>query len=245
MKTIDCYWEKVNLNESCLEIDIAPDETIDEAVLIDAMEGYDYIVVKIDPFHYQNNAFLTRNGFIFMETQISITKRFSDFDFSNKLISLICKKVTFKEVTTNEGLNQVLESISPNMFTTDRIFLDPHYSEEKGFVRYKNWIKTSFGKKDTHLYTFSVGNKAIGFGIYSEQALGEWNYFLGGIYEKYQRMGFGLLTPASPFLYAKSMGLELSVVHTDISSNNMPVVKLYNSLNYSVTKFRYVFIKHK
>jgi hypothetical protein len=67
---------------------------------------------------------------------------------------------------------------------------------------------------------------------------------LNGLYKPYQRKGLGLLTPASPLMYIQRNNLHYEEVSTNISSNNVPVVKLYNRLGFTLDYQTYVFIKH-
>lgn len=234
----------MNLGDSCVEIDVPSYEIIDPKDIEKVSRDFDYVVVKVDPFNYSCNNALGSLGFIFFETQIGLSKEYKDFDFSNQFIKMISRKLDFDEIESEEGLKHVLELITDDMFSTDRIYLDPYYGREKGVIRYKNWIRSVCEKKNSHLYIIRVGSTEIGFGLSIENNTGVWDYLLGGIFKKYQNVGYGLLTSASPFLFANNKEYHLSKVITDISSNNMPVVKFYNILNYSIDRFRYVFVKH-
>lgn len=68
---------------------------------------------------------------------------------------------------------------------------------------------------------------------------------LNGLYKEYQGKGLGLLTPASPMMYVKMKDLQIARELTSISSNNIPVVKLYNELHFDLFQQTYVFVKHQ
>lgn len=68
---------------------------------------------------------------------------------------------------------------------------------------------------------------------------------LNGLYKEYQGKGLGLLTPASPMMYVKMKDLQIARELTSISSNNIPVVKLYNKLHFDLFQQTYVFVKHQ
>ena len=67
---------------------------------------------------------------------------------------------------------------------------------------------------------------------------------LNGLYKEYQGKGLGFLTPASPMMFVKKKGLQIEKETTSISSNNIPVVKLYNRLQFQLLSQTYVYIKH-
>lgn len=67
---------------------------------------------------------------------------------------------------------------------------------------------------------------------------------LNGLYKPYQGKGLGILTPASPMMFIKKMSLPCDSEITSISSNNIPVVKLYNRLHFKFINQTYVFVKH-
>ena len=67
---------------------------------------------------------------------------------------------------------------------------------------------------------------------------------LNGLYKPYQGKGLGLITPASPMMFVKKNSLQIAKEITNISSNNIPVVKLYNRLQFQLLSQTYVFVKH-
>ena len=67
---------------------------------------------------------------------------------------------------------------------------------------------------------------------------------LGGIFKEYQSLGFGILTSAFHFITAKNCNRPSEKMVTLISSNNFPVIELYNYLGFKIYQMTYVFVKH-
>ena len=70
------------------------------------------------------------------------------------------------------------------------------------------------------------------------------NVLLGGIYERYQNNGIGILTACGPILFSKSHDLNPYQEITSVSSNNFPVLQFYNYLDFTISKMSYVLVKH-
>ncbi len=65
------------------------------------------------------------------------------------------------------------------------------------------------------------------------------------LYLPYQRRGLGIVTAAAPLLYGMNYPSTIRCEETSISSNNMPVVRLYNYLDFRIDGLWYVFVKHR
>ena len=241
----DCHWELKNLGESTVEIKIEPGDSACASSIDEAVDGYAYQVVKVPSGYPEFNFLLGSMGFVLIETQLHVSKRFRDFDFDNKLLKVVARDVGFQAAESQQQMKDIVSKISPDLFSTDRICLDPKYGPAVGRNRYVNWITSSFGN-GTLLYEVTVKGKPVGFGFHGIREDGKvLEYWLGGIYEQYKSSGLGILTPASPFLYGRCEGFAFDKVDTHISSNNLPVVRLYNTLGYSIEGFDYIFVRHR
>ena len=244
MQTIDCFWEKENLGVTARELVFAEGEPFDPAAVEAAAAGVAYAVVKVpvgDPAFLFG---LPALGFSCVETQLSVSKPYAEFDFDDRLVRLLSRGIRFEPVTDAAGVDAVVEAITEDMFRTDRIALDPHFGPAKGRTRYVNWLRSTVAGPDAVLFEFMKGDARYGFSLCRKESSGEWDYLLGGIYSAYRNSGLGLLTPAAPFLFARQEGCPLTRVKTSISSNNVPVVRLYAHLGYVLDLSRYVYVKH-
>lgn len=240
MKVIDCSWELTNISKRTIEIIIEHDDVFDPDSLYDSIYGYEYAVIKVPMNLSSFNLGISAMGFACIETQLSVRKNISDFDTSTEILY---DDIDFEIVTTTEALWSIISNITTGMFSTDRIAIDPQFGPELSCLRYRNWIQAEFAHQNTILAKVLYKKEHVGF-MLLKIADSNLKLLLNGIYKPYQRKGIGLLTPASPLLYVKKNGLNYREVSTHISSNNVPVVKLYNRLNFIIDHQTYVFIKH-
>lgn len=241
MKIVDCKWELANIGRRTVEISIEQTDLFDRHLIEETIKNYEYAVVKVPMAMPTFNFGLSEIGFICIETQMNISCRYDFFNFGQT--ATWADKITFSEVNTNEGLDAVVSNITPGMFSTDRISIDPSFSIETACKRYVNWLKSEFHSGLSKLISLFHENYHIGFMLLRIKG-NEAELLLNGLYKPYQRKGLGILTPASPFLYAQKNGRDIILERTSISSNNIPVVKLYNKLNFQLDSQTYVFVKH-
>ena len=242
MKVIDCYWELQNLGQPTVEVQVERDDVFSKRKICETVEGYGYAVVKVPMDMVAFNFGLTEMGFTCIETQMNMSISYQDFDFSK--VKEISAHTAFEVIDSEDGLQSVVANITPGMFSTDRISLDSYFGHGVGCRRYVNWITTEFRKATSQLIQILYDGVPVGFMLikFHEDEVG---LLLNGLYKPYQGHGLGMLTPASPMLYIqKSKNDGIKVEHTSISSNNIPVVKLYNRLNFEISSQSYVFVRH-
>lgn len=132
------------------EISIDKDEDVDLNGIQNLESKYDYIVVKIA----SNNAKAYRDiatlDYYFVENQISLLKKSTDFVIENGLVENIYNMIKVEQVQTKPELELVLNKMTPNMFKTDRIYLDSEFGPEYTLRRYKNWTRQNL--KETLMF---------------------------------------------------------------------------------------------
>lgn len=235
MKIIDCYWEQANLDCRVAEVTISTNETLSTDTFQTLENNYDYIVLKLPVGNFANYDQVTKAHYTFIETQLSIQKKMDNWNLNpkdKKLLSFF----SAVEVTDKMDMEEVLAKINKKMFTTDRIFLDPIFGPEYSTRRYRNWTRTAF-EQGAILHKYYYKNQEIGYGLskYENKTI---YGLLGGAYEG---EGMGLIVPAG-VLFIKNR--QVDWFKTKISTNNMPVLRLYNHFNFEITNVEYVFVKH-
>lgn len=237
----DCFWEFENLGLKTISFDADIDDVFNKDCFNTTV--YEYLVARIPAGKADFIFGLPEIGFVQVESQFSISKTFSSIDFSNALIKSLEKKIDFKEIETIDDLGHIFEKMTKNMFTTDRICLDPKMGPEMALKRYKNWMKTELKEKNLIILQVNIRGINVGFSMFKIKG-DKCFVYLGGIYEDYQKMGIGLLTPLSPAFYMRKNNITCRLLETQISSNNYPVIELYNYLGYKLDKVTNVFVKH-
>ncbi len=244
MKVIDCYWELSNLSEKVVEIIIEKNDVPNLEKLNEIVSKYQYAVVKVPMNMPMFNIGLASSGFFLIETQLNISKRYKDFNFEDKLIRKIYPHIHSEIVNSYEALDDLLSKITPDMYSTDRIYLDPHFDHSKSSQRYINWIRTEFENNKGIVTKTFYDDKNVGFSLYRLNEQGVIHGLLGGVFEEYQDSGLGLMTASAKFIVAHKDNNPFKVIHTTISSNNVPMMQFYNYLHFKVDSMTYVFVKH-
>lgn len=243
MRINDCVWEKRNLNCTTVEVILKKGEDIKFDDINYLKSNYEYIVVKVPVNQPATNILLSKENFVFLETQYRLSKKIKSFNEEDPLIDLLKSDLQLRFVNKPMDFEQLLSNIDVQMFSTDRICIDPLFGPEIGTNRYKSWMIDEFLSNSSKFIIARKCNEDIGFCMLKEND-NNIEGLLGGIFYKFQEQGLGLLTPSFPFLAQKLFNKEYKNVVTSISSNNIPVVQLYNYLNFKIINTTYVFIKH-
>ena len=243
MKTTDCFWEKPNLGVSAVEITLGNDDTA-EQFAASGYENYGYAVVKVPVGCPAWHGFLAQRGFVFAECQCLLSKQIDADVLALPKVAAVAGDIRFALVRTQSQLNHIKEQVAKGMFSTDRIALDPHFGLEVAARRYANWLQTDFDAARSQIHEVWLGLQHVGFMMTKTQGEVLHNV-LNGLYPSYQRQGLGIITAAAPLLYGLRCATPPRFEATAISLNNMPVVRHYNYLNFTIDTLLYVFVKHQ
>ena len=240
MKVIDCIWENVNLDCRVAEVSILSIEDMDAKVLRDLESTYDYIVLKVpikDPVLYQ---VIEELGYHFFEAQLGMQADIESFAIpQDARTQAICIEYQPIKVQDRNEWQSLLNQMTRDMYTTDRIALDTQFGFDYSLRRYRNWSMSEFDRGTDCIKMVYKGNV---IGLLVMKVVGDVIHgLLTGLYTKYQHQGLGVLIPLAPAIYK---GTGCRTYMTVISSNNLPVINKYIGLNYQVVDEHYVFVKH-
>lgn len=239
MNKTDAFWELKNIKKRTAELVIDNRETnIDEKFFSEIEKNYEYIVVKVNSGNIITARELQKRGYIFMETQISLSKKIKEETFYFDKIS---KNIKFDKMGYSDDIHIITNNISDNMFKTDRIALDDRFGISIANKRYRNWIEDAYNKRNNDFFIISKKEKNIGFIMTSENE-DNVEILLGGIFEEYQSLGYGYNIVYQPIKYYSPQ--KMKFLKTKVSSNNQEVLKLYISMGYAIDSMEYIFIKH-
>lgn len=242
MEIRNCFWELDNIGKTTVEVNVSNEDSFSLDTFKALDQKYQYQVVKVPAGKMDFNFGLTQLGFSMIEAQLEISLMKKNFNYNDPLLLNIYDKIDFKDVTTEDEFQKLLERVTPGMFSTDRIALDPVFGEKIGCQRYTNWMKTEFYKQSSNFYVLYYDGKEIGFSMYREHN-GTWDGLLGGMYPDAPE-GVGLLTACGHFVYSEKKNKPLRMVVTNISANNGPVLSVFNHTGWKLKKVKYVFVKH-
>lgn len=241
MKITNCIWEQKNIGKKTVEIQVEEKDGFSVETILKHISGYEYAVVKVPMNMPLFNIELSQMGFFCLETQQNMSMQYDDFDFSH--VEHLYYDTAFENVKSDEDFHEVLSYIEPGMFSTDRISIDPRFGEKIGCRRYINWMTTEYYKGTSQLIKVVYQGQHVGFMLLKFDD-DEVQLLLNGLYKPFQGRGIGILTPASPMMYIRKNNIPVQIERTSISSNNIPVVKLYNRLHFQISSQTYVFVKH-
>ena len=139
MVLTEAIWEKENIGSNVIEITVEKDDTPNNYNFTCVPSEYDYIVVKVPVYKTDFNWMLGSLGYTMIETQVKLSKDIKDIDLNDRFLSRILPYVKYKIFNQESNINDILDRITPSMFITDRISLDPLYGPEVGCKRYKNY----------------------------------------------------------------------------------------------------------
>jgi hypothetical protein len=242
MKIIDAYWEKRNIGMDASEIIIEKKDLLDKDNVLSTIRNIivdpKYIVIKIPVSELSFLHSLEKIGFNFMECQYQISRNLKDYSPPEVFSSLLEEVTTVSIDKNSQQLNWLLGNIETDMFSTDRIYLDPTFPSGTASLRYKNWIKDIFFNDQTMCFNVIKNNVSVGFGIAKiDECKGDVQNILGGCWKSYQGLGLGPAFIHAPFLYFRNKAKRII---TNISSNNIAVFRLYSLFSYRVDKACYV-----
>ena len=244
MKIVDCFWELKNLGCRVVEINIEKDDISSKNVILESINDYDYAVIKVPMNKIDFNIGLSELGFMTVETQMNISKSYKSFDFDDRLVRQVYPHLFERVIETKEELMNIVSRITSDMFTTDRIYLDPYFPKDSSRNRYVNWMLSEFEKGTSIITEFSYDGQNVGFTMYRETESGIRYGILGGVYEEFQSMGLGVATASIGLITAHKKNKPFKKIYTAISSNNIPMMQIYNYLNYKIESMTYVYVKH-
>ena len=237
----DCTWEISNIGRTTAEITVAVDDVFNAEDVCDALNGYQYVVVKVPMKRVEINECLSKMGFCLIEVQMNVSMSVRNFDVIR--IETIYKDIDFEPVDNEISLSRLVTKIVPGMFCTDRISLDSRFGLTISANRYRNWINTEYSNGDARITVVRYQGEEVGFMMFKIMG-NTFKLLLNGLYKPFQGRGLGIITPASPFMYISKYTLGLDKVITSISSNNIPIVKLYNRLGFTLDSQYYVFVNN-
>lgn len=240
MKIIDAFWEKRNLKVDCKEIVF---ENVDQIADLQQNEliltSTEYVVVKVPVGRFDVNSYLENLGFNYIEGSINFQLNLSQAQLM-PLQERLNKVVSYQVMDENdrEGL---FTEIDNGLFATDRIILDPFFSKEQAFNRYKNWIVDEI-ERGSEAFKIVYKGDSIGFFTFKNMGRDIFYPFLAGLYKKYETSGLGFTTLRKPI--EEALKRDGKMISTYASTNNMPVIRAHSQQGFSINELHNVFIKH-
>ena len=238
MRFVDTYWEKENLGVDSGKFIVDSDEDVIELEKALRNCNKEYLEADVIPGCIKSIIALENNGFHFMETAIGLKACVTDIKIPKSMERFI-GKVSYDE-STEEELKIILDIISSGkMFLTDKISLNSVFGSEKAGNRYYNWFQ-SLLKNGAKCFSIHYMGKFVGFelSILKDATV---EFFLGGGFPGVYA-GAGMMTVTASYDYWTHQSIKS--IETNVSSNNLPVLKLHELFGLRINEMRYIFAKN-
>ena len=238
MKIVDATWEERNLGVPCREVTVETGDRFEAAVAEIAALPDGYQVVKVPVAQYDVMSALEGLGFSFIEASIRVGHDL----VLNDPVGLFGRMLQATEcvVLDAEGVAAVAEEILRGIFTTDRVYLDPHFTSECAAQRYVNWMYDEI-ERGASIHEFYMSGRAAGFFVFRQDAEGTGYSVLSGLYETGRSPGLGGLLLYS--VLAEGARRRLRRLSSHISTNNLAVVKTHVEQGFSFLDVHYVYTR--
>lgn len=239
MNIIDAIWEQRNLGVTCIEVAVENKDTLADVKNRLRELSAQYMVIKVPAGRTDVMFCLPEMGYTFIEGSIHITKTVKDFELSG-IQRRLADSVGY--ALMDESDTQTLQNeLRKDMFDTDRIFLDPHFTKDQAANRYIGWIQDETAR-GSDVYKLTYKDQPIGFFTLKDLGDGIYYPFLAGMYASHNNSGLGFNIAYKPMCeIAKRGGKSIS---TYISTNNDKAVRIHVSMGFSFGKTNYIYVKH-
>lgn len=241
MRIIEAYWEKRNLDSSCHECEVEDHDTCDSIVQIMNELDSVYQVLKI-PCHRTDLLFDVQSaGFDFAEL-INVFSHEGDLPPLTSLNERLLSATTYSIADSND-VEYICSRINQgNIFTTDRIALDPEFGPMLSGRRYANWIVDEVAR-GSRIYIMRCRAAAVGFFVLRHDSENVCHGLLAGVYPEFQGRGFGYMMCYLQLRETQQLGARS--YRSVFSSNNVGVTRLHHDLRFTFENQHYVFVRHR
>lgn len=243
MKVIDAVWEKRNLGVTTQEIVVESSDSLDDLNQVINSLNSDYAVVKIPCNKMDFTSYVENNGFRYVENQFSMSGDIKTvLPVAEKTLARY-KSFTVEQNNTSEMYDSIAIKIKEGIFHNDRIALDPKFGEIIANKRYANWLLDLKNDKDVYLQIMKKDGVMVGFNLNRDVERISYG-LIGGILKPYQNEPLGLYWGAA-ILKNVSERSRISLWQASVSSNNWPIIRVWESFGMKISNILTIFVKHK
>lgn len=238
----EAKWEKRNLGVTSCNFVIEKSDTVSD-LSDDILDNrsFEYQTVKLPVNMMTIHNKLNDAGFSFAEGKFELVYDLRNFEIPAEYKQLI-NDVKWVVANSSEEQEFVFKEIRKGIFDTDKIALDPCFGINKAADRYVYWSKDILEKGNGILLIVKYQNMPIGFVLQNRITNQKVYSTLGGLFKDKGNDGYGLFIIAAGLLETQRLGF--SRLCTEVSSNNVNVLKLHLALGANIKSMYYVMTKH-
>jgi len=244
MKVVEAIWEKRNLGCTAFEVSLSKGDLSNIhqclSVLSDDRFRNALVTLKLPVGNMAAIHGLEDAGFRFVETQFQVGYDLTHYHCPPSVVEFVSPVVQVEVPKRVNDWERIAELVTPDLFETDRIALDPCFGINIGCVRYKNWMMDLVSAEDSHLYVFykpDNQSSPLGFTLVKEQGVVS-HAILGGVFTHCKIPGIGVSIWNQYLKNSAARGFAR--IETAVSSNNPAVLIMDSVLGYVIEKMTYV-----
>ena len=221
MKVLNAYWDERITGLKTCEIIFEKGDTYQMYLDSAVEETFHFSVIKIPVSDLKLVHQMEEIGYRYLENQITISLEVDQTERIDQKWKRFLSGFSYYLVTDKIQLDSLIAEVEDNMFETDRISLDPYFSNSVSSRRYSNWINDMYEIKNSNFYITKKGNENAGF--FSIKSISErvCSCPIAGIYNKYKTHGFFFALTWFWLAESKIMGYRKLI--SSISTNNKAI----------------------
>lgn len=238
MVITDAFWEKRNMGVETAEIKIEMGDSVSECRQNLATVNASYQVVKLPSGMIEMQRMLQDEGFYYMETLVKLKHDLKECPL-NSVQKRLIQDASYKEMD-DADLEYMFQKIDEGLFTTDRIILDPYFTEKQAHDRYKGWLRDELSRTGK-AYKLIYKEDVVGFCVHRVEDKASYG-ILGGMYPEYLQAGLGFLSLYGSIMIERDRKARCLIA--DVSTNNMASLRNEVAIGFRVMDVANVFVKH-
>ncbi len=240
MKIRDAFWEIRNLGVTCSEIDIEDNDSLEDISTQLENSTSQYQVARAPVGRVDILRKLESENFHFIECLFEVFHDLKEVELTDVWIRM-SNSMDYQKIAA-EDLYRIEDEVRKGIFSTDRVALDPKFSQSLANERYVNWLRDEIEQGGS---VYEVLHKQVGLGFFTFREDGSQrdNSVLSGLYREMSLPGVGNILLLKILEEARRRKLTMLTSH--ISTNNLAVVKTHQSLGFRISGIRYIYVKHQ
>lgn len=240
MKFIEATWDTKTLGLPTYEIILESGDKLNDLKRIEDNFYQDYHITVKTPVGIPDFLYSLKDyGYVFVETNFDITLHKKNY-IRPKIMDRFESYLQVKKIDIQTDYERIFENISHEIFTTDRISLNPNFSFKDSNKRYINWIK-ALKLKGESLFEILFRKAPIGFFVTEKIDNNSVGGVLSGLYKQSTELGLGLVLMAKE--REMQWQLNYSKYLTSVASNNPQALRSNLHLGGEIVEMNYVYSK--
>ena len=237
MTIVETPWERRNLGvKSSAVLDFKRDDTPSD-IDFSRLSSFSYLEARVPVNKMDLVQTLTDAGFRFSEVQFNLAADLNELESENPF-SKYADAFSYHIALPEEVAAIYHEIRFSNIFTTDKIALNPHFGPSVSGNLYALWLENEIAQDTAFPFVVDYQNTPIGFFVLKKINERTGDSMLAGLFNTQESRGSGFSTILFPMVEAKKRNMKKII--TSVSSNNPDSLKVHLALGYKILKMSYI-----